>query len=529
MIVKKFNKALFVKYINRIIIAIFSFFVGLTFIFSIRAKNYIHNGTPPDTTLMSSKISNFEFSKLTVSSLILLLIVVIGTLLYIFNKSFKSKIKYIFVEKRLTTSTILLVLACVIQLIFVLNVHPFINFDAGNLITTAQGNMQSWMPGYYSQYPNILFMLVIEKKLTGIGTSQLVYVLANLGMLYLSVILNVLCVYILNKKKLPVVMYIQTCWLLLFPMSIVPYTDVYILPFISLALVAYALLTKKGIKFATKFVASGLLAFAIVEGYFFKPTAMILFVAIIIVSLMSLLTHKWTKVFKEKLLVCGALFVAIFGISFGIDKAIVNEQQIVQIDKSVTTPPVHFMAMGMVGNGGYNRQDAEDFAGLSTQVQTEIAQKEIKPRLKDKGFWGYIKFLLNKQSNNTADGTFGWLNEGYFMNEDTPRTKLGQFMSSYIYPDGKHLFDFKFLAQLCWVILVGIVLFGFKDNKSYTQVLRLAIIGLMMFLLMFEGGRTRYLIQFLPCFIILASLCWHDTRRLFTHDLRQKFAKKNRS
>lgn len=498
MIVKKFNKALFVKYINRIIIAIFSFFVGLTFIFSIRAKNYIHNGTPPDTTLMSSKISNFEFSKLTVSSLILLLIVVIGTLLYIFNKSFKSKIKYIFVEKRLTTSTILLVLACVIQLIFVLNVHPFINFDAGNLITTAQGNMQSWMPGYYSQYPNILFMLVIEKKLTGIGTSQLVYVLANLGMLYLSVILNVLCVYILNKKKLPVVMYIQTCWLLLFPMSVVPYTDVYILPFISLALVAYALLTKKGIKFATKFVASGLLAFAIVEGYFFKPTAMI-------------------------------LFVAIFGISFGIDKAIVNEQQIVQIDKSVTTPPVHFMAMGMVGNGGYNRQDAEDFAGLSTQVQTEIAQKEIKQRLKDKGFWGYIKFLLNKQSNNTADGTFGWLNEGYFMNEDTPRTKLGQFMSSYIYPDGKHLFDFKFLAQLCWVILVGIVLFGFKDNKSYTQVLRLAIIGLMMFLLMFEGGRTRYLIQFLPCFIILASLCWHDTRRLFTHDLRQKFAKKNRS
>ena len=132
-----------------------------------------------------------------------------------------------------------------------------------------RSNMQSWMPGYYSQYPNILFMLVIEKKLTGIGTSQLVYVLANLGMLYLSVILNVLCVYILNKEKLPVVMYIQTCWLLLFPMSIVPYTDVYILPFISLALISYALLTKKEVKLATKFVASGLLAFAIVEGYFF--------------------------------------------------------------------------------------------------------------------------------------------------------------------------------------------------------------------------------------------------------------------
>ena len=102
-------------------------------------------------------------------------------------------------------------------------------------------------------------------------------------------------------------------------------------------------------------------------------------------------------------------------------------------------------------------------------------------------------------------------------------------MSSYIYPDGKRLFDFKFLAQLCWVILIGIILFGLSDREEFSQTMRLAIIGLMMFLLMFEGGRTRYLIQFLPCFIILASLCWHDTRRLFTHDLRQKFAKKNRS
>ena len=255
---------------------------------------------------------------------------------------------------------------------------------------------------------------------------------------------------------------------------------------------------------------------------------MILFVAIIIVSLMNLLTHKWTKIFKKKLLACGALFVVIFGISFGIDKAIVNEQQIIQIDKSVTTPPVHFMAMGMVGNGGYNRQDAENFAGLPTQIQTEIAQKEIKQRLKDKGFLEYIGFLLNKQSNNTADGTFGWLNEGYFLNEDTPNTKLGQFMSSYIYPNGKRLFDFKFIAQLCWVILIGIILFGFFDSKPFSQTMRLAIIGLMIFLLMFEGGRTRYMIQFLPCFFVLATLCWDSTKKFFNKIFLRKDSNKSK-
>lgn len=516
------------KYINYTIIGIFSFFIGLTFIFSIRAKNYIHNGTPPDTTLMSSKISNFEFSKLTVSSFILILIVIMLLFLYIFNKKFKTKLRFIFIEKKKITSLTLLIIACIIQLIFVLNVHPFINFDSGNLITTAQGNIQSWMPEYYSQYPNILFMLILEKKLAGIAGNQLVFVLANLGMLYLSVILNVLCVYILNKEKVSTIMYIQTIWLLLFPMSIVPYTDVYILPFISLALVSYAILIKDNVKFATKFVASGLLAFAVVEGYYLKPTAIILFIAIVIISLLKLINCKWNKEFKKKLLICSALFVGVFGITFGINKAIVNEQQIIQIDKTTTTPPIHFMAMGMIGNGGYNRIDAESNAGLPTSEQTKIAKSEIKQRLGEKGFIGYVKFLFDKQSNNTADGTFGWLNEGYFLDEDTPQTKLGQFMSSYIYPNGKHLFDFKFIAQLCWIILVGIILFGFTDRKPFEQVLRLSIIGLMIFLLMFEGGRTRYLIQVLPCFLILATLCWDNTKNLFS-DIKFKLLKKTRT
>ena len=65
----KLNK--FTKVINRLIIGIFSFLMVITFIYSACAKNYIHNGMRPDTTMMSPKISNFEFSKLTVSSLIL--------------------------------------------------------------------------------------------------------------------------------------------------------------------------------------------------------------------------------------------------------------------------------------------------------------------------------------------------------------------------------------------------------------------------------------------------------------------------
>ena len=214
-------------------------------------------------------------------------------------------------------------------------------------------------------------------------------------------------------------------------------------------------------------------------------------------------------------MVYGALFISVFGVTFGVNHVIVNEQKIVPIDKNVATPPVRLMAMGMVGNGGYNREDAEGEIGVSTKQQVKTSDEKIKNRLKEKGFTGYVKFLIEKQANDTSDGTFGWLNEGYFMDEDTPSTKLGQFLSSYIYPDGKHLFDFKFIAQLCWVILIGIILFGFFDNKPFSQTMRLAIIGLMIFLLMFEGGRTRYMIQFLPCFFVLATLCWDSTKKFF--------------
>lgn len=39
-----------------------------------------------------------------------------------------------------------------------------------------------------------------------------------------------------------------------------------------------------------------------------------------------------------------------------------------------------------------------------------------------------------------------------------------------------------------------------------TDVLRLGIVGGFCYLLIFEGGRSRYIIQFLPLFILLTII-----------------------
>lgn len=67
--------------------------------------------------------------------------------------------------------------------------------------------------------------------------------------------------------------------------------------------------------------------------------------------------------------------------------------------------------------------------------------------------------------------------------------------------------DFYFIAQIWWIIWLGMLTFGTtKDYSKPKQMMRLAIIGGMLFLLLFEGGRSRYLIQFLPIFLMLATM-----------------------
>lgn len=54
-------------------------------------------------------------------------------------------------------------------------------------------------------------------------------------------------------------------------------------------------------------------------------------------------------------------------------------------------------------------------------------------RLKQLGIFGYIKFIIKKQGNNTADGTFGWLKEGHFFRENqkpTTKTISGKLKTS---------------------------------------------------------------------------------------------------
>jgi len=66
---------------------------------------------------------------------------------------------------------------------------------------------------------------------------------------------------------------------------------------------------------------------------------------------------------------------------------------------------------------------------------------------------------------------------------------------------------YKFFPQIIWVVaLLFIFLASIGDSVETLQLLKYTIVGGFVFLLLFEGGRSRYLIQFLPYLFTLAGV-----------------------
>ncbi|MGC3772512.1 hypothetical protein ACPTJF_22185, partial [Enterococcus faecalis] len=80
----------------------------------------------------------------------------------------------------------------------------------------------------------------------------------------------------------------------------------------------------------------------------------------------------------------------------------VEKQTITEIDKEQAKPWTLFVMMGLTGTGGYNDADTQAVNQLPTQeAKKAYTIKMIQDRLKNKGFFGYLRFLAQKNRHNT--------------------------------------------------------------------------------------------------------------------------------
>lgn len=323
--------------------------------------------------------------------------------------------------------------------------------------------------------------------------------------------------YLASKDKVKLLWYLQIVFLAFFPMIIIPYTDTWVLPSVSLILLGFVGMSNQNLNLIYRILFSVIAGVATAITYYIKPSGIIPAIAFVIIGIIYLCN----KINKKRLLKAFCLLLFLLGsgaATFVLGQNIISNQEYISIDKSLEIPSIHFINMGMSGTtGAYNPHDALMMAKLpKKQDKIEYSKKMIRKRLKQRGFWGYISFLIKKQGYNTADGTFGWLGEGTFIFTKTPASTWKWWAQTFTYPNGKNVSVFRFISQLIWIFLIGVLLFGWKYHDLISDGLRLSLIGGFLFLLIFEGGRSRYLIQFLPSIMILVLILWQSSREIIT-------------
>ena len=411
--------------------------------------------------------------------------------------------------------------ALTIQALIVAFLSKEVGFDVTTAYQYSLGNMDSVID-YLSFYTNnqLYFFLMYGwthlLQLVGVTNLWLGWNVLNLA----SIDTGVVLVALAARSAFGIRVGYFTAWagmalLVASPRVLFTYTDTLLLPLVG----AFLLLlchTRRPLLGIVLGVAAALM-------YLMKPSAAIYVIAaiVLLVAWMVIAIRRKTSVFTLR----GALRVTVVVVGFmatlGAFTAFRNTQDIYRIDETKRCPETLYFMMGMQGNGGYNWNDVAATYNLPTiQEKREYNLQVIRQRLGDFGFAGYVQFLSNKYIFNTHDGSFAWSPIEGVHSEDIspPMTKLKDLY----YSNGRYADMYRFWTQLVWVLVLLGSLWSFRRREIAVTFLRLAIVGGLVFLLISEAGRTRYLIQYLPLFMILSAIGLDEMAKKLVKGTRQE-------
>ncbi|MCI1940227.1 MAG: hypothetical protein LKJ24_07105 [Lacticaseibacillus paracasei] len=412
-----------------------------------------------------------------------------------------------------------MILAALIQVIILLNTNTPLGWDVGSVVTVAID--PSIGSNYVSINPNNLFLISFYHSLyalfvspaTSTANAWLFFQFVTVIGLDLSVFFLIYAVKSMFNLDVALMTYFIFYALFVFtPYIQAPYSDVAVLFPVSLTLVCLTLLDKKQhlwTKFALAFATAVLTAIVFAT----KPSAIIIVIAWIIDKLVCEFLVNDSTGRSQRILIVLCVALGFVGAN-RILSDVTTTYTPIKIEKNQALPWQHFAYMGLTGNGGYNDKIKGDTLKLKETAKMRIySLNGISRRLHELGIVGYLQFLTAKQMNNTARGDFTWGVDGIPLQPF--RKAKGSFQNrirSLYLVGGSHTSDLSFCFQVIWILsLIGIMLSLFlfsRDGNEWSRILFLTIVGGFLYLLLFEGGRSRYLIQYLPALVPLAAWGW---------------------
>lgn len=386
-------------------------------------------------------------------------------------------------------------------------------WDSGIILMTAVNRVPLAGLQYFSFYHNNFFLLIIEHLIWQLcgqpDIRTLTYILGILNYALLDSSLFVLyriAQRYLNDRSARATLWLGIILLGITPWACIPYSD--ILAFV-LSVFTMAVLLKYIFShdLRKKCLCAGLAGLLFSFDYLLKPSTIITFIAFIIVAACWADYHSinWKSCCKTAVsLIVLVLIPTVLITGMSVYQ---SNNSFVKVDKHLELPMVHFAALGATGTGTFSLADQNRDEAIKSPVKRkQVASRIWKQRIKKMGFFGYQSFLIRKQVANTADGSLAWGVEGGFL---TPFHKhLNSLGQRLYYADGvaKYNSALNIVIQSLWVATLLALLFT-VDHLSFIGLLsKYAFVGFCFFLLIFEGGRSRYVIQFLPFILILAGI-----------------------
>lgn len=422
----------------------------------------------------------------------------------------------------------------IVQILYTRIFYTSIGWDCGTIVNMAIGMLQgnSDSLGYLAQFPNntALFLLLYYyfKICLSLGVTDLVFASVILNIVFLDIALAFLIgiAHKLWDNKIAVThtLVLSILTIAFTPWLIVPYTDTLTMLFPIAFFYLYLCLSKQDNMNNKKLqtILLLVLGFLAYYGFKFKPSTVVFLIALGIGELcLKKISKQQLAIYGKKipLMFCGVLVALTI---FTVDESNqLGDYLQKDIYDTYQMPVSYFTMVGLQKQpvsedkalwGAFNSEDYFAVSNITGKsAKNEYAVTTIRERINTFGFLGSLEFLVGKANFCFEDGTFFWGGEGNFLTSEAPSTTnpIGTWIQSFIYNSSKNYASvYSNLLQGVWMTLLFLMLLGIiLAPNSYKNlpimVLRIAIFGLLLYLLLLEA-RSRYIINYLPIFILLA-------------------------
>ena len=402
-----------------------------------------------------------------------------------------------------------------IQVFLFLKVLTPIGWDAFELTNSAECGMYNEV--YFIRCPNNLFLQRLLsgwlKLWEGIGFLSALRKMELLNLFFVDCSIGM--AFFTAKKLLDVKAAdrVFLCSVLLIgfhPTLATIYSDTLAMPFpigflFCLVYAGYA----KGWK---RYALLSLAGVFVTIGFYAKPTVAIIGIAAILI----LLFGGQIKDFQKQVLAPVLAVILGIGISIIVMGMFLNPVKAKLAEQYPDIKPLgilHYMGIGLSntsddasGYGGWNEPEVTwTQQHINNPNYREEALQHIGDRIAEYGPIGYPAHLLNKMIWAGSDGTFFYGMEGGFhveeqSSQDTLRGKLqnGFYIETEFYQKW-----YSSWMQGVWLMIciLGVVSLFHKSKDYYMGVAKLSILGLFLFLMLFEN-RSRYLFLYMPVLLI---------------------------